>query len=284
MPLQDGIVPPMTVGTLRRARCPADVNPQEAVESNSMSGHSKWANIRIKKGKMDSIRGKTFTRLAKEVIAAARAGGGDPNSNLRLRNAIQKAKDSSMPQDNIKRAIMRGTGELDGAQFEELSYEGYGPGGVAIMVEAMTDNRNRIAPEIRSIFRAHGGNLGENGCVGYMFDQKGIIVISKETADEDTVMLAALDAGAEDVKSEDEEYYEVLTLPSDVYKVKEALEQAGIAAMDAEVRLIPQNTVTVTGKDAEQVMKLIDALEENDDVQNVYSNVEIPDEELSATA
>jgi YebC/PmpR family DNA-binding regulatory protein len=251
-----------------------------------MSGHSKWVNIRIKKGKMDALRGKAFTRLAKDIISAARAGGGDPNNNLRLRNAIQKAKDSSMPADNIKRAIMRGTGELDGAQYEDVNYEGYGPGGVAIMVHTMTDNRNRTAPEVRSIFRAHGGNLGENGCVGYLFDQKGIILVSRETTDEDTVMMAALDAGAEDMKSEDEEYFEVITEPADVYKVREAMEGAGLAIEEAEVRMIPQNTVTVTvtGKDAQQVLKLIDSLEENDDVQNVYSNADIPDEELSAMA
>lgn len=247
-----------------------------------MSGHSKWVNIRIKKGKMDAIRGKTFTRLAKEIIAAARAGGGDPNSNLRLRNAIQKAKDSSMPADNIKRSIMRGTGELEGVQFEEITYEGYGPGGVAIMVQTMTDNRNRTAPEIRSYFRGHGGNLGETGCVGYMFDQRGVILVSREAADEDTVMMAALDAGAEDVKSDDEEYFEVMTEPGDVYKVHEALEKAGLKVEEAEVRMIPQNTVTVSGKEAQQVVKLIEVLEENDDVQNVYSNADIPDEELSA--
>jgi len=246
-----------------------------------MSGHSKWVNIRIKKGKMDALRGKAFTRLAKDIISAARAGGGDPNNNLRLRNAIQKAKEASMPADNIKRAIMRGTGELDGAQYEEITYEGYGPGGVAVMVETMTDNRHRTAPEVRSIFRAHGGNLGESGCVGYMFDQQGIILVSRENADEDTVMMAALDAGADDVKSEDEEYFEVLTGPNDVYKVREAMEAAGLTIEEAEVRMIPQNTVAVTGKDAQQVLKMIDSLEENDDVQNVYSNADIPDEELS---
>jgi len=246
-----------------------------------MSGHSKWVNIRIKKGKMDALRGKTFTRLAKELIAAARAGGGDPNSNLRLRNVLLKAKESSMPQDNIKRAIMRGTGELEGAQYEEITYEGYGPGGVAIMVHTMTDNRNRTAPEIRSIFRAHGGNLGETGCVGYLFDHKGVITIGKDTADEDTVMMAALDAGAEDMKAENEEYYEVVTDPGAVYAVKEALESAGLKVEEAEARMAPQNTVLVTGKEAQQVLKLLDALEESDDVQNVYSNVDIPDEELS---
>lgn len=249
-----------------------------------MSGHSKWVNIRIKKGKMDALRGKSFTQCAKEIIAAARAGGGDPNSNLRLRNAIQKAKEASVPADNIKRAIMRGTGELDGAQYEEITYEGYGPGGVAIMVHTMTDNRNRTAPEVRSIFRAHGGNLGENGCVGYLFDQKGVITVSKDAGDEDTVMMAALDAGAEDVQTDQDDIYVVTTVPGDVYAVKEALEQAGIKTEEAEVRMVPQNTVTVTGKDAHQVIKLIDTLEENEDVQDVYSNVEIPDEELSSMA
>jgi YebC/PmpR family DNA-binding regulatory protein len=247
-----------------------------------MSGHSKWVNIRIKKGKMDALRGKTFTRLAKEIIAAARSGGGDPNSNLRLRNAIQKARESSMPQDNIKRSVQRGTGELEGVQYEEITYEGYGPGGVAIMVSCMTDNRNRTAPEVRSIFRAHGGNLGETGCVNYLFDHRGVITVAKEGTDEDTVMMAALDAGAEDVKSADDEVYEIFTAPADVYTVKEALETAGIAVLEAEARMVPQNTVLVTGKDAQQVMKLLDEMEENDDVQNVYSNVEFSDEALEA--
>lgn len=249
-----------------------------------MSGHSKWANIRIKKGKMDSLRGKAFTRLAKEIIAAARAGGGDPNGNLRLRNAIQKARDSSMPQDNIKRSIMRGTGELEGMQYEEITYEGYGPGGVAILVQCMTDNRNRTAPEMRSYFRASGGNLGETGCVGYLFDQKGVITVPKEGVDEDTLLMAALDAGAEDVKTDDEEFFEINTAPGDVYKVNEVLDAAGIKSDTAEVRMVPQNTVTVTGKEAQQVLKLIDALEDNDDVQNVYSNADIPDEEMEAFA
>lgn len=249
-----------------------------------MSGHSKWVNIRIKKGKMDALRGKTFTKLAKEIIAAARSGGGDPNSNLRLRNAIQKARESSMPQDNIKRSIMRGTGELEGTQYEEISYEGYGPGGVAVMVQSMTDNRNRTVPEIRSIFRNHGGNLGETGCVGYLFDHKGIILVSTSAGDEDTIMMAALDAGAEDMKTDDEEMYEIITSPGEVYHVREALEKAGIKVEEAEERMVPQNTVTVTGKDAQQVMKLIDALEENDDVQNVYTNVDIPEEEMANLA
>ena len=249
-----------------------------------MSGHSKWVNIRVKKGKMDSLRAKSFTKIAKEIIAAARAGGGDPENNLRLRNALVKAREASMPADNIKRSILRGTGEIEGVQYEEFTYEGYGPGGVAIIVQCMTDNRNRTAPEVRSIFRAHGGNLGETGCVGYMFDHKGVIIVSKEVGDEDTVMMAALEAGAEDVKSDDEEVYEVFTGPGDVYTVKEAMEKAGIKTQEAEVRMVPQNTVTVTGKEAQQVMKLLDDFEENDDVQNVYSNVDIPDEELANMA
>jgi YebC/PmpR family DNA-binding regulatory protein len=249
-----------------------------------MSGHSKWVNIRIKKGKMDALRGKAFTRLAREIIAAARAGGGDPNGNLRLRNAIAKAKEASMPQDNIKRAIMRGTGELEGAQYEEIIYEGYAPGGVAVMVACMTDNRNRTAPEVRSSFRAHGGNLGEAGCVSYLFDHRGVILVRKEVADEDTVLMAALDAGAEDVSTDNEEMYEIITGPADVYRTREALEGAGIAVEEAEVRMIPKSTVTVTGKEAQQVIKLVDSLEECDDVQDVFFNAEIPDEELAALA
>lgn len=247
-----------------------------------MSGHSKWVNIRVKKGKMDALRGKTFTKIAKEIIAAAKSGGGDPESNLRLRNVLQKAREASMPADNIKRSILRGTGEIDGAQFEEITYEGYGPAGVAVMVECMTDNRNRTAPEVRSIFRAHGGNLGENGCVSYMFDHKGLILVSRETIDEDTLMLTALDAGAEDVKNDDEEVFEIFTSPGDVYQVKEAMEKAGITTMEAEVRMIPQNTVNVTGKEAIQVMKLLEEFELNDDVQNVYSNEDISEEDMAA--
>jgi YebC/PmpR family DNA-binding regulatory protein len=249
-----------------------------------MSGHSKWVNIRVKKGKMDAIRGKAFTHIAREIIAAARAGGGDPDGNIRLRNVLLKAKAASMPADNIKRNIQRGTGELEGVQYEEVSYEGYGPGGVAVIVQCMTDNLNRTAPEVRSIFRAHGGAMGENGCAGYLFDQKGVILISTDAGDEDSVMMAALDAGAEDMRTDDEDVYEVTTAPNDVYKVREAIEQAGIAVQDADVRMVPQTTVTVTGKDAQQVMKMLDAMEECEDVQNVYSNVDIPDEELADQA
>jgi YebC/PmpR family DNA-binding regulatory protein len=249
-----------------------------------MSGHSKWVNIRVKKGKMDALRGKAFTRLAKEIIAAARGGGGDPNSNLRLRNAIAKAKESSMPMDNILRNIKRGTGELEGVQYDEITYEGYGPGGVAVMVECMTDNRNRTAPEVRSIFRAHGGNLGETGCVNYLFEQKGVLTVAKSVADEDTVMMAALEAGAEDVRVDDVDYFEVTTAPADVYTVKETLTTAGIAVDEAEVRMVPLNTVAVTGKDAQQVMKLLEAFEENDDIQNVFSNAEFSEEQMASLA
>ncbi len=244
-----------------------------------MSGHSKWANIKVKKGKVDAQRGAAFTRLAKEVIAAARAGGGDPTNNLRLRNAIQKARDASMPNDNIARSIKRGTGELEGVIYEEVTYEGYGPAGVAIMVDCLTDNRNRTAPEVRSYFRASGGNLGETGCVGYLFDHQGIITIAKEEGDEDTIMMAALEAGAQDVQTEEEDIYIVLTDPSTVFTVNEELKKAGIKTLDAEARMVPKVAVTLTGKEAQQVAKLLDKFEENDDVQNVYSNADIADED-----
>ena len=247
-----------------------------------MSGHSKWANIKVKKGKVDAQRGAAFTRLAKEVIAAARAGGGDPANNLRLRNAIQKARDASMPNENIARSIKRGTGEIDGVVYEEINYEGYGPAGVAIMLECMTDNRNRTAPEVRSYFRASGGNLGETGCVGYLFDRQGIITIDKAAGDEDTIMMAALEAGAQDVQTDDEDINVVITDPNDVYTINDALEKAGIKSLSAETRMVPQTTVAVTGKEAQQVMKLLEKFEENDDVQNVYSNAEISDEDMEA--
>jgi YebC/PmpR family DNA-binding regulatory protein len=249
-----------------------------------MSGHSKWANIRVKKGKVDAQRGAAFTRLAKEIIAAARAGGGDPNNNLRLRNAIDKARAGSMPKENIERSLKRGTGELEGVQYEEVTYEGYGPGGVAVMVQCLTDNRNRTAPEVRSAFRASGGAMGENGCVSYLFDHRGVILVSTEEGDEDTIMMAALEAGAEDVKAEDSEVYEIYTAPNDVYTVKAALEAAGIAVQDAEARMVPQTMVSVTGKEAQQVMRLLEKLEDDDDVQNVYANADFSEEDLAGLA
>jgi len=245
-----------------------------------MAGHSKWANIKIKKGKMDALRGKAFTKLAKDIISAAKAGGGDPDNNLRLRNAISKAKAASMPADNIKRSIQRGTGEIGDVQYEEFSYEGYGPGGVAVMVDCMSDNKNRTAPEVRATFRACGGNLGENGCVSYLFDSRGLITINNTgNIDEDALMLEALEAGAEDVRV-DGDSIEVFTAPADVYTVKEALEAAGYEVQDAEATMIPQTQVTVTGNDAKQMLKMLDTFEENDDIQNVYSNMDISDEDL----
>jgi YebC/PmpR family DNA-binding regulatory protein len=246
-----------------------------------MSGHSKWHNIRLKKGKMDAERGKTFTKLAREIIIAAKEGGGNPDANSRLRLAIQKARESSMPQDNIKRAIQRGTGELEGASYEEITYEGYGPGGVAVMAAAVTDNRNRTVAEIRNVFNRSGGNLGESGCVAWMFDQKGLLSVSKDAATEDDVMMAALDAGAEDVRTE-EETFDVLTAPEEFAAVRDALAAAGIPYLSAEVTMIPRSTVRIEGKEAQQMLRLMDVLEEHDDVQNVYANFDIEESVLAA--
>src|SRR5205823_3474328 len=239
-----------------------------------MSGHSKWHNIRLKKGKVDAERGKVFTKLAREIIMAAKEGGANPDGNLRLRLAIQKARESSMPQDNIKRAIDRGSGQLEGANYEELTYEGYGPGGVAVMVNAVTDNRNRTVAELRNIFGKHGGNLGETGCVAWMFDQKGFLSVSKDAASEDDVMMAVLDAGAEDVRTE-EETFDVITPPEALPAVRQALEAAAIPFLSAEVTMVPRSTVHLEGKEAQQMIRLMDALEDHDDVQNVYANFDI---------
>lgn len=243
-----------------------------------MSGHSKWSTIKRKKEKIDSQRGKIFTRLAKEIIIAAKTGGGDPNANMRLKTAIQRAKDANIPNENIKRAIQRGTGELAGVNYEEITYEGYGPGGVAVMLEIMTDNRNRTAGEIRHLFSKYGGNLGESGCVAWMFDKKGLIVIDKSETDlsEDDLMLLALDSGAEDLKNE-EDSYEIIAAPDDLDVVREALAGQGIPIAVAEVTMIPQNTVNLTGDDAKKMLTLIDMLEEHDDVQNAYANFDIND-------
>ncbi len=239
-----------------------------------MSGHSKWSTIKRKKGALDAKRGKIFTKLIKEITVAARMGGGDPESNPRLRTAIAAAKAENMPKDNIERAIKKGTGELEGTQYEELTYEGYGPGGVAVLVEVMTDNKNRSIAEIRHIFSKHGGNLGENGCVSWMFDKKGLLVFSKDQVSEDDVMAVALEAGADDIK-ETEKEYEVIVDPSEFETVKEAFEKAGIPYLVAEISMIPQNTIALEGKDAEKMLKLMDALEDSDDVQNAYANFDI---------
>ena len=240
-----------------------------------MSGHSKWSTIKRKKSKVDAQRGKIFTRLAKEIIVAARQGGKDPEGNARLKTAVQKAKEANLPNENINRAILKGAGELGAGNYEEFNYEGYGPGGVAVMLEIMTDNRNRTASDIRFIFSKNGGSLGETGCVAWMFQEKGLIVLEKAAcpADEDEVMLLAIDAGAEDVKS-DEESYEIVTTPGDFAAVSDALQEAGISPAFAEITMMPLNTVQPAGDEAEQMFKLIDALEDHDDVQNVYTNID----------
>jgi YebC/PmpR family DNA-binding regulatory protein len=248
-----------------------------------VSGHSKWHNIRLRKGKQDAERGKIFTKLAREIIVAARAGGGNPDANARLRLAVQKARESSMPAENIKRAIQRGSGELEGANYEELVYEGYGPGGVALLVEVTTDNRNRTVAEIRHAFSRNGGTLGEQGCVGWLFERKGIISISPENADEDTVMTVALEAGADDIRTE-EDGYEVVTQPEDFEPVRQAFEDSKIPMEAAEISMVPQNTVHLEGKEAQQMLRLMEVLEDLDDVANVYANFDISDEEMQEAA
>ncbi|MFI5296140.1 MAG: YebC/PmpR family DNA-binding transcriptional regulator [Thermodesulfovibrionales bacterium] len=244
-----------------------------------MSGHSKWSQIKHKKGQTDAKRGKTFTKIVKEVSIAARLGGGDPDGNPRLRSAVEKAKEVNMPHDNIKKAIMKGTGELPGVAYEEYVYEGYGPAGVALMIEVMTDNKNRTLPEIRHMLAKSGGSLGETGCVSWMFDKKGYILVNKSKSSEDTVMSVALDAGAEDMKNDpDEENYEIITAPEDFIRVKDAIEKANIPVASAEVSMLPKNYVVLDEEAAEQMVRLMDALEDNDDIQNVYANFDIPDE------
>jgi len=244
-----------------------------------MSGHSKWATTKHKKAAADAKRGKVFTKITKELTIAAKIGGGDPDANPRLRTAIAKAKEANMPADNMKRAIQKGTGELPGVTYEEVTYEGYGPGGVAVMIECLTDNKNRTVADIRHILSKQNGSLGENGCVSWMFDQKGYIVVEKTAADEETLMDVALEAGAEDIVSDPEEpNYEVMTAPQDFEAVRSALEEKGIPMAAAEVTMIPQTYVKLEGKDAEQMMRLMDALDDCDDTQNVYANFDIPDE------
>ena len=242
-----------------------------------MSGHSKWSTIKHKKAAKDAKRGKIFTKLIKEITVAARMGGGDVNANPRLRTAVLTARGSSMPSENIERAIKKGTGELEGVTYEEIQYEGYGPGGVAIIAQVLTDNKNRTVSEIRRLFSKHGGNMGETGCVGWMFDKKGILTVDKSKVDEDRLMDIALDAGAEDVRDEGE-VFEVIAQPEDFEKVKERLDQEKIAVTSAQVSLVPKNTVDVDAKNVEQVLKLSEELEDHDDVQNVAANFNIPDE------
>jgi YebC/PmpR family DNA-binding regulatory protein len=244
-----------------------------------MSGHSKWAQIKHKKAVVDAKKGKRFSRISKELSVAARIGGGNPDMNPRLRLAIEKAKEANMPADNIKRAIMKGTGELPGMSYEEAVYEGYGPGGVALMLEVLTDNRNRTVSEIRHIMSKNSGNMGEAGCVAWMFDKRGYILVEKKKIDEDTIMTIALDAGADDIKNDpEEENYEIITSPEDLNAVKHYLEGKNILPNLSEVTFIPRNYVKLSAEDAEKIMKLIDALEDHDDMQNVYANFDIPDE------
>jgi YebC/PmpR family DNA-binding regulatory protein len=247
-----------------------------------MSGHSKWANIKHKKGAEDAKRGKVFTKVVKEIIVAARFGGGDPGTNPRLRTVLLKAKACNLPKDNIDRAIKKGIGDLDDVNYEENSYEGYGPGGVAVLVDSLTDNKNRTVADIRHIFSKYNGNLGENGCVGWMFDKKGWFSVAKSDADEEELMMTALDAGAEDVKDDDDDNFEIITAPEDFEAVKTALESASVPIVDSEVTMLPQNYVSLEGKDAETMMKLMEALDDNDDVQKVYTNADIPDEVMDS--
>ena len=246
-----------------------------------MSGHSKWSSIKHKKGAADAKRGKIFTKLIKEITVAARMGGGDPDGNPRLRSAIAAAKAENMPKDNIERGIKKGTGELEGVSYEESSYEGYGPGGVAVLVECLTDNKNRAVAEVKHLFERHGGNLGEPGCVAWIFEQKGLIALDRDKVDEESLLELALEAGAEDV-NEEETQFEIITSPSDFEPVKNAIDEAGLPYTLAEITKIPKNTVKIEGKKAQQMLNLMEALEDNDDVNNVYANFDISDEVMEA--
>jgi len=248
-----------------------------------MSGHSKWHNIRLRKQAQDARKSKLFGKITREIITAARAGGGDPGSNNRLRIAVDKARGAGMPQDNIKRAIQRGTGEAGGAQFESVVYEGYGPGGVAVMVHALTDNRNRIVGEVRSVFSRHGGNLGEANCVAWLFAQKGVIIVPRGSASEDQVLELALEAGAEDMLT-DESSYEIRTGPGDLEMVRSALDRGAVSYDSAEITMLPQTRVTLDERHAQQMLRLMDALDELEDVQQVYANFDIAESLMEAMA
>jgi len=245
-----------------------------------MSGHSKWHNIQAKKGKADAQRGAVFTKIGREIAIAVREGGANPESNGKLRDIIAKAKANNMPNDNIQRSIKKASGELSNVVYEEITYEGYAPGGVAVIVDTISDNRNRTASDVRHCFAKYGGNLGTTGSVGFMFDERGVLVVEREPgSDEDEMMMIALEAGAEDVKVE-EDVYEILTAPNDFSTVRENLEKQGFSFLSADVQKIPQNTVEVTDPDTIlKIQKMLDLLEENDDVQNVYHNADLPDED-----
>ena len=246
-----------------------------------MSGHSKWASIKHKKGAIDAKRGKIFTRLIKEISVAARMGGGDPVGNPRLRQAILAARAENMPKDNIERAIKKGTGELEGMSFEEVSYEAYGPGGVAVLIDCLTDNKNRTVADLKYIFDRHGGNIGSPGCVSWIFEKKGVIAFDKSKIEEEKLLEVALDAGAEDV-SQSGDQFEVVMKPNDFEKIKKAFDSLGLKYSLAEISMIPQNTVRLEGKKAEQMLNLMEVLEDNEDINHVYANFDIPDEVLEA--
>ena len=248
-----------------------------------MSGHSKWHTIKHKKGAADAKRGRVFTRIIKQLTVAARAGGGDPDMNPRLRTIVAEAKQANMPAENIKRAIRRGTGEEPGVQYEEITYEGYGPGGVALIIEAMTDNKNRTVGEIRHMLTKYGGDLGQSNSVSWMFEKKGYIVIEKAKASEDTLLSAALDAGADDLR-DDGDHWEVVSAPDTFPAVKEAVEKLGIETVSAQVAMLPKNYVSLEGKAAQSMLKLLDLIEDHDDVQHVWTNMDVDEKELEAFA
>ena len=246
-----------------------------------MSGHSRWSQIKRKKGKTDVQRGRVFSKILREVTVAARNGGGDPKANMRLKAAIEAARAANLPSENLKRAIQKGTGELPGEAYEEIMYEGYAPGGVAVLIRVLTDNRNRTAPEVRHLFEKHGGNMGASGSVAWVFERKGVIQVDAEKMNEDDVLAVALDAGAQDMRRV-EKVYEITTGPAEMETVRSALEARRAPVLEAAVAFVPQSTVRVEGKEAHAVLRLIEALEEQEDVQAIYSNYDIPDEVFDA--
>lgn len=249
-----------------------------------MSGHSKWHNIRVRKMKMDQVRGRLFSKLSREIMVSARLGGTDPEVNPRLRLAISKAKEAGMPSENIERLLKRASGTAEDIHYEEVIYEGYGPAGVALMMEVLTDNKNRAAQEIRAILSRNGGTLAEAGSCSWLFERKGIMLIPKEEAEEDVVLTISIEAGAEDVRTEDPDNYEVITAPEDLEDVKEAFEKEGIKVASADLTMLPKTTVRLEGKEAMAVLKLMELLEEQEDVQRVYANFDIPDEIMTAAS
>jgi len=249
-----------------------------------MSGHSKWHSIKHKKAKVDAARGRVFTKLIKELTVAARVGGGDAEANPRLRTAVLAARAANMPAKNIENAIMKGTGELPGVVYEEVVYEGYGPGGVAMYINVMTDNKNRTVAEIRHVFSKHGGNLGESGSVAWMFEKRGLIKVLKKNYDEDSLFMIALEAGADDIKTDDEEFYQIYTGYDQIEKVQEALQKNKITVSSTERTMLPKTTMHLEGKQAEQMLKMMEALDDHDDVQGVYANFDIDDEVMASIA